>query len=405
MGSTEAVSVKRSAGRSEILQFRSRGLFVKIVIAAWHLKNPTVGLGRYCRELVEGIARVDPSNQYEILMPASVHRSPHRANIRYRLIRFPFFRRRFWEQVAPLLAGPYDLLHFPYDSCIAWKRGKFIATIHDAKPLLFPELRPKRNLGARIERALVGDSRTKLDHVVTISNSSRRDLIRHLELAENRITAVPLGIDSARFHPIRPSQSSRAKPYVMSLAGSDPTKNIITLVKAFAAVPERLRRTYDLVLIGDVSKRPDVRDAIEQEGIASQTRLVGVVSDEALIGWYQGADVFAFPSLYEGFGLPVLEAMACGIPVLCSNNSSLPEVAGDAAVLVDPRNVKQWSDELTRMLDDAQLRQELSERGRARALTFSWDRTASETVAIYERVGLSGSPVGPHSCIDGLPNR
>ena len=169
---------------------------MKIVIAAWHLRNPTVGLGRYCRELVEGIARVDPSNQYEILMPDSMHRFSHRANIRYRLIRFPFFRRRFWEQVAPLVAGPYDLLHFPYDSCVAWKRGKFVATIHDAKPLLFPELRSKRNLSGRIERGLVGDPRTKLDHVVTISNSSRRDLIRHLGLAENRVTAVPLGIDS-----------------------------------------------------------------------------------------------------------------------------------------------------------------------------------------------------------------
>ncbi len=327
-------------------------------------------------------------------MPDSAHRFPHRANIQYRLIRFPFFRRRFWEQVAPFVAGPYDLLHFPYDSCVAWKRGKFVATIHDAKPLLFPELRPKRNLSARIERGLVGDPRTKLDHVVTISNSSRQDLIRHLGLAENRVTAVPLGIDSARFHPHRPMQPGRAKPYVMSLAGSDPTKNIVTLVKAFAAVPERLRRTHDLVLIGDVSKRPDVRAAIEQAGIASETRLVGVVSDDALIGWYQGACVFAFPSLYEGFGLPVLEAMACGVPVLCSNSSSLPEVAGDAAVLVDPRNVEQWSVELARLLDDDGLRKELSERGRARALTFSWDRTAAETVAIYERVGVDGLPNG-----------
>jgi alpha-1,3-rhamnosyl/mannosyltransferase len=178
----------------------------------------------------------------------------------------------------------------------------------------------------------------------------------------------------------------------MSLAGSDPTKNIITLVKAFAAVPERIRRTYDLVLIGDVSKRPDVRDAIEQAGIASQARLIGVVSDEALIGWYQGAGVFAFPSLYEGFGLPVLEAMACGVPVLCSNSSSLPEVAGDAAILADPRNVEQWSVDLARLLDDPRLREELSERGRARALTFSWDRTATETVSLYERVGSSVSP-------------
>ena len=360
---------------------------MKIVIAAWHLKNPTVGLGRYCRELVEAIARVDESNRYEILMPDARHQFPRRANIMYRLIRFPVFRRRFWEQVAPLLAGPHDLLHFPYDSCAAWKRGKFVATIHDAKPLLFPELQAKRNLSARIEGLLVGDPRTKRDHVITISNSSRRVLFRHLAVPENRITAVPLGIDSTRFHPITPSLPGAARPYIMSLAGSDPTKNIVTLVKAFASVPERLRRTHDLVLVGDVAKRADVRQAIEREGIGSQTRLIGVVADDALIELYQRAGIFAFPSLYEGFGLPVLEAMACGVPVICSNSSSLPEVAGDAALLVDPRNIEQWSAELTRLLEDARLRADLSARGRARALTFSWDRTAAETVAVYHRVG------------------
>ncbi len=369
-----------------MLQSDGHGASVRIVIAAWHLKNPTVGLGRYCRELVEAIARTDASNHYEILMPDGRIQFPRRPNIRYRLVRFPFFRRRFWEQAAPLLAGPHDLLHFPYDSCVAWKRGRFVATIHDAKPFLFPELRPKQNLSAKIERLVVGDPRAKLDHVVTISDSSRRDLIRHLGMAEHRITAVPLGIDSARFRPAQPAGPGVGRPYVMSLAGADPTKNIAALVRAFATVPERVRRLYDLVLVGDVSKRPDVREAIERERIASQTRLIGVVSDEELIGWYQGASVFVFPSLYEGFGLPVLEAMACGIPVLCSNSSSLPEVAGDAAILIDPRNVEQLSNELTRMLDDAPLRRALSERGRTRALTFSWDRTATETVAVYERV-------------------
>jgi glycosyltransferase involved in cell wall biosynthesis len=359
---------------------------VNIVIAAWHLKNPTVGLGRYCRELVEAVSRCDSSNRYEILMPNARHQFPQRANIRYRLIRFPIFRRRFWEQVAPLLAGSHDLLHLPYDSCVAWKRGKLVTTIHDAKPLLFPELRARRNVTARIEGFLVGDPNAKRDHVITISDSSRRDLIRHLGVPENRITAVPLGIDGTRFHPLPPGEAGGGKPYVMSLAGSDPTKNIVTLINAFAAVPERLRLTYELVLAGDVAKRPDVRQAIEQEGIAAQTRLIGVVSDDSLIHLYQRAAVFAFPSLYEGFGLPVLEAMACGTPVICSNTSSLPEVTGDAAILVDPRNVGQWSLELARMMEDAALRAELGLRGRARALTFSWDRTAAETVAVYRQV-------------------
>ena len=362
------------------------GLSVKIVIAAWHLKNPNVGLGRYARELIEAIGRVDSVNDYEILMPDAGHQFPDRPNMGYTLIRFPLFRRRFWEQLAHLRAGPYDLLHFPYDSCAIWKRGKFVATIHDAKPLLFPELRSRSNLNAGIEQLLVGDRRAKIDHVITVSNSSRRDLIRHLELSSDRITAIPPGIDSSRFHPVSSAHAGAGRPYVLSVAGSDPTKNMANLVRAFAALPDRLRRVYDLVLVGDVSKREDVCAAIEREGIASQARLTGVVPDDALIRLYQGATVFVFPSLYEGFGLPVLEAMACGCPVICSDTSSLPEVTGDAAVLVDPRNVAHISAQLAHVLDSPLVRAEMRERGCARALDFPWERTAKETIDVYRRV-------------------
>jgi alpha-1,3-rhamnosyl/mannosyltransferase len=360
---------------------------VRIAIAAWHLINPTVGLGRYCRELVDALARADSSNRYEILMPDARYRFPRRDNVSYRHLRFPVFRRRFWEQVAPLFAKPHDVLHLPYDSCVAWKRGKLITTIHDAKPLLFPELQAKRKVGARVEGLLVGDPGAKRDHVITISDSSRRDLMRHLGLPESRITAVPLGIDSRRFCPAPAGGAGADRPYVMSLAGSDPTKNIVTLVQAFGRLPTVLRLAHDLVLVGDVAKRADVREAIEREGLADRVKLVGVVPDEVLIGLYQRAAVFAFPSLYEGFGLPVLEAMACGAPVICSDTSSLPEVAGDAAILLKPRKVDTWSAALEGLLGDAHVRGAMSERGRARALTFSWDRTATETAAVYQRVG------------------
>ena len=123
---------------------------VKIVIAAWHLKNLNVGIGRYAMELIEALGRVDQTNHYEILIPHAEHPFTARPNMRYRVIRFPLFRRRFWEQVAPLLVGPYDVLHFPYDSCVAWKRGKFVATIHDVKPMLFPVLRARTNLNTCI---------------------------------------------------------------------------------------------------------------------------------------------------------------------------------------------------------------------------------------------------------------
>ena len=357
---------------------------MKIVIAAWHLKNLNVGIGRYARELIEALGRVDQTNHYEILIPHAEHPFTARPNMRYRVIRFPLFRRRFWEQVAPLLVGPYDVLHFPYDSCVAWKRGKFVATIHDVKPLLFPVLRARTNLNSRIEQWLVGDRWKKLDHVITISEHSRRDLLAHVPLRPEQVTVTSLGLDAERFRPAE--HPGERKPYVFCVAGADPTKNVGVLIDAFATLPEMLRSRFDLILAGDVCKRQDIRAAVENHGLSAHTTLVGVVSDRELVAYYQQATLFVFPSLYEGFGLPVLEAMGCGCPVICSNASSLPEVAGDAAVLFDPRDGGRLALELSRVLASPALRDELRARGVARAREFSWDRTAVETVAVYRRL-------------------
>lgn len=357
---------------------------MKIVIAAWHLKNLNVGIGRYARELIEALGRVDQTNHYEILIPHAEHPFTARPNMRYRVIRFPLFRRRFWEQVAPFLVGPYDVLHFPYDSCVAWKRGKFVATIHDVKPLLFPVLRARTNLNSRIEQWLVGNRWKKIDHVITISEHSRRDLLAHVPLCPEQVTVTSLGLDTERFRPAE--HRGEGKPYVFCVAGADPTKNVGVLLDAFAKLPETLRSRFDLLLAGDVCKRPDIRAAVERLGIGACTKLAGMVSDRELIDYYQQASVFVFPSLYEGFGLPVLEAMGCGCPVICSNASSLPEVAGDAAVLVDPHRPEQLAEELAKVLDSPALQSTMRARGLARAQEFEWDRTARQTIAVYERL-------------------
>ena len=354
---------------------------MKIVIAAWHLKNFNVGIGRYARELIEALGRVDQVNQYQILLPQADHPFTARPNMRYRVIRFPFFRRRFWEQVAPLLVGAYDVLHFPYDSCVAWKRGKFVTTIHDVKPLLFPELRPRTNLNSRIEDWLVGDRWQKIDHVITVSEHSRRDVLAHVPLHPDQVSVTPLGLDAARFRPAE--QRHEGRPYVLCVAGSDPTKNVGVLIEAFAALPGDMRDRFDLVLAGDVCKREEIRAAIARTGLSGQVKLVGLLSDAELVTYYQQATVFVFPSLYEGFGLPVLEAMGCGCPVICSNASSLPEVAGEAAVLVDPRRADQLAHELARVLESTEVQLSLRERALARSKEFVWDRTAKQTVAVY----------------------
>jgi glycosyltransferase involved in cell wall biosynthesis len=363
---------------------------VNVVIAAWHLQNSNVGLGRYCRGLIEAIGRVDDRNQYEILIPSASPGLPSRPNITYRLIRFPVFKRRFWEQAAPLLAGRHDILHFPHDSRVAWKREKFIVTIHDLKPLLFESLRLRWNLNRMIERLFVGTCLERVDHILTDSYASRRDIIHHLQVPVDRVTVVYPGVDGQRFRPAsdqgEPHSVELRRPVVLSVAGADPTKNINTLIDAFGRLPPALRDAHDLILVGDFRHRHDVRERVRQAGIESRTVFMGVVGDERLIRLYQHATVFVFPSLYEGFGFPVLEAMACGCPVISSDAASLPEVAGEAAILVNPTDVRSLTQELERVLKDPALRETLRRRGLRQAAFFPWDRTAQETVAVYEKV-------------------
>jgi glycosyltransferase involved in cell wall biosynthesis len=377
---------------------------MNIVIAAWHLKNFNVGLGRYCRGLIEAIGRVDGENRYEVLMPDASYRFPERPNLRYRVIRFPVFKRRFWEQVAPLLASRHDVLHFPYDSCVAWKRRAFVVTMHDVKPLIFPmDAGSRSGMGASwrawggrvrwtpgrlIERLLIPDRVAQFDHVLTDSHCSRRDIIARLGVQPERITVVYPGVEMERFRSasgVLPDRQG-GRPYVLCVAGADPTKNVETLVDAFARLPLPLREAHDLVLVGDFRRRSDLHERVKMAGIDKQTVFTGIVGDDRLIDLYRRAVLFVFPSLYEGFGFPVLEAMACGCPVVSSNASSLPEVTGKAALLVDPSDVEGFAKQMERVLTDPELRRDLHDRGMAQAAQFSWDRTARETIAVYHRV-------------------
>lgn len=358
---------------------------MKIVIAAWHLGQFNVGIGRYTRALVEAISRVDSDNDYVILTPKPVSLSLKHGNVKCVVTRLPLFRRRGWEQIIPFLNGPYDLLHFPYDSCVAWKRGKFVVTIHDIKPLLFPALRSKPSIGGLIEQWLVGDRVGRMDHVITVSESSKRDIVHHLGVPAERITVVYSGVDAAWFaRP--PAFRPMEKPYILSVAGADPTKNVEAVVKAYACLPGGVRDGFNLVLVGDVRKQTKVRSLIDTLQLNEAVRFTGVVDDEELRRLYWGAALFVFPSLYEGFGFPVVEAMAAGCPVISSNTSSLPEVGGDATLFVDPHNVDGLAEAMQRVLTSTDLQQKMIRMGLDQAGKFLWDRAAEETIAVYRKI-------------------
>ncbi len=367
---------------------------MKVAIAAWHLRDRNVGLGRYCRGLIDALGEVDRTNDYEILSPVAPNQPPAGKNMRLRKVTFRLFKRRFWEQAVSFVAGPHDVLHFPYDAAIAWKRAPTIVTIHDVKPLIFGELRSRRNLSSLVSKMLVRDKWAKVDHVITDSECSRRDLIERAGVPDDRITVVYPGIDRTVFRPpgsdgvvgAMPSQ----RPYVLCVSGNDPTKNLETLIDAFAALPLVVRSEHDLVLAGDLRRREDLRERVSLRGLAQQTHFPGLVSDHRLVELYQRASLFVFPSKYEGFGLPVLEAMACGCPVVCSNAASLPVVAGDAALLVDPLNTEGFTRGILTMLTDPESAHKFRQRGLAQAARFSWHETARRTVQVYARIADQG---------------
>ncbi len=363
---------------------------MKVAIAAWHLRDRNVGLGRYCQGLIDALGEVDRINDYEILSPVAPRQPPAGKNMRIRKVTFPLFKRRFWEQAVPFVAGPHDMLHFPYDAAIAWKRTPVIVTLHDVKPLIFEELRSRRNLSNLVSQVLVRDKWAKIDHVITVSECSRRDLIERAGVPDHRITVVYPGIDTGVFRPPHnenvAGKTPSKRPYVLCVSGDDPTKNLETLIDAFAALPSAVRDEHDLILAGDLRRREDLRAQVAKRGLAPQTHFPGLVSDERLVELYRGASLFVFPSKYEGFGLPVLEAMACGCPVVCSNAASLPEVAGDAALLVDPSDTNGFAHGMLAMLSDPESARKFRHRGLTQVSLFSWRETASRTVQVYTRV-------------------
>lgn len=232
----------------------------------------------------------------------------------------------------------------------------------------------------------------RADAIICVSESLRRDLLGLIDLNPTKIHVIYNGVDHSHFHPrYRPEARQRAAhllgiepPYILALASDEPRKNLRTLLHAYARLPEE---TPKLVLAGAGKwGRGPIYDMVKEAGIEARVRFTGYVPESILPDLYSGARCFVFPSLYEGFGLPVLEAMSCGAPVVTGNRTSLPEVAGSGAVLVDPTNVAQMAEAMNRIVSNKAFRDDLRAKALGQASQFSWERTATKTREVYEAV-------------------
>lgn len=250
-----------------------------------------------------------------------------------------------------------------------------------------PRFRPQRRAGL-IERVTLPIAARRAAALQCISRSTEADLVERFPAAAGRTHVVPLAADE-RFRPEGPRATVDDRPYVLGVGTLEPRKNLPRLVEAFASLPAELRGEHLLALVGPRGwETEETLGAIDRH--RELVRMLGFVPDEELPALYRGADLFAYPSLYEGFGLPVLEAMRCGTPVLTSNVSSLPEVAGDAAVYVDPTDTAEIRRGLARALGDSSARSTLARAGLERAAEFSWSRCASNTIGVLEQVSRGG---------------
>lgn len=365
------------------------------------------GGGQYAYQLGAALTRIDQRHRYRLYpvfyyivhpdYPRAEFPTSARMRMAFRHLPPPMvlwlWRSEGWARVKEWLLGPVDLVHsttFCVPPLSPPKR--LVVTIYDLSFMVHPEFHVEVN----VQHCLAGTRAAleRADAILAISEHTRRDLVDRLGARPERIIVTPLAhnptykpvTDALRLASVQ-RRYDLPERFVLFVGTLEPRKNLMRLVQAYATLPPSLRRHVSLVIAGGPGWLSEsLRREVGERGLADRVRFIGYVRDEDMASLYSLATVFAYPSLYEGFGLPVLEAMACGVPVLTSNVSSLPEVAGGAAVLVAPTDVEAIADGLTQLLDDGALAAKLVARGLEWSTNFSWDRCARETLAVYESV-------------------
>jgi glycosyltransferase involved in cell wall biosynthesis len=359
------------------------------------------GIRRYAAELTQHLSKIDQDNEYYVYLSSKRQNKFEELNSNFNVVTIeaPLFSLR--EQlllVRHCKKNELDVLHTTFDFGVPlYPITKIVVTVHDAffGPLTFFKSFKTRLVYQLLTRYSVHKS----DITVVISDFVRRKVLQYIpgvRAKADKIRVVQNGVGSKfrSFHHRQEieqmKQRYRIKGKYLFCVGSfaSRNKNLLRILEAFCNLPVRLRSEYQLVIAGEfLSTVPEASRVIERLRAEDFIRCLGYVPDDDLPLLYNGAEVFIFPSLHEGFGIPVLEAMACGTPVMTSNVTAMPEIAGGAAMLIDPFNVNEMTDSMREILANESLRKDLSEKGQARAKSFSWLATARKTLDIYEEVG------------------
>lgn len=373
----------------------------RIGFDALFLEQPMTGAGQYATQLFQRLIQREDLPAPALLTPSDVPEMVMRqttgAIVSGPTPSLPTTKARkiWWEQIglpAAVAKSGVDLVHIPYFSAPIVGARRLVCTVHDVIPLDLPAYRGSWSMRAYLQ--LLRRSIQRATLIITDSEYSRQRIEHHLGISADRIVVTPLGVD-ARFRPNAREDVKTlerygiAKPYLLNIGGFDQRKNLSALIEAFAMTRPSLPSHLTLVIggrphTGNRRLYPDLMPLIRRHGLESAVTFTGFIDDDDLPSVYRQAEAFVFPSVYEGFGLDPLEAMASGVPVICSNRTSLPEVVGDAGLLIEPE-ARQIAQAMVRLMGDSSLREELAGRGGERARDFTWERTVDLTLSAYER--------------------
>jgi alpha-1,3-rhamnosyl/mannosyltransferase len=351
------------------------------------------GRGRVVRELLRALATLDGDDRY--VLYARRRADPHLerelgldARFQWRRLDLPDVAWHY--RAARLASSECDAFLSTNSYLTCWFTTCPSAVVVYDLVAFIPGARAQKR-ASLIERLTIDVGVRRAGALACISEATRADLVERVPSVARRSLVIPLAADERFADPAAKARAAAVaaglgieRPYVLAAGTLEPRKNLVRLLKAWAGLREDLRDAHELVLVGPAGWESEEIVAAAKAG---RIVLAGYVPDDELAALYAGCELFCYPSLYEGFGLPVLEAMKAGAPVLTSNVSSLPEVAGDAAALVDPLSEQRIGSEIARLLDDPAERKRLRAAGLGRAARFSWERTATEVRAVLRALG------------------
>jgi glycosyltransferase involved in cell wall biosynthesis len=355
------------------------------------------GIGTYIRNLVHQLGRIDKDTDYVLLCRPQDREYVAPPESNFRVVAEPAAPYSVSEQVRIPMAlrrEHIDLFHAPHYVLPPLIHCRSVVTIHDTIHLMFPQYLPNRFAHA-YAKAQLWTAAHRSDRILTVSETSKLDILRRFHVPADKVTVVYNAIDERLAVPPDKEEFERVRaryqlkdPFALYVGNIKPHKNLERLIDAFHELrQESAFESLKLVIIGDeISKYQGLRRAVHRHKLHKHVRFFGFVPLGTLSALYRLASLFVFPSLYEGFGLPPLEAMYFGTPVVTSNVSSLPEVVGDAAVLVDPYDTASIAEGMRRALMDEELRAWLRERGIARAREFSWEQSVARIREVYGEV-------------------